>query len=71
MICLAFRFYQIQFRPGLGPADPTGGAYDDPQTPSRLGSRKPLPIPNSLDGIGVEAWCLGYTSNFIFILAVL
>ena len=32
--------HQIHFRPGFAP-DPTGGAYDNPQTPSQLGRGYP------------------------------
>ena len=39
---------KLVFRPGLCPGDPAGGAYDAPQTPSRLGRGHLIPFPQLL-----------------------
>jgi len=49
-IFLAFRFYQIQFRPV-----PAGGAYDAPPDPLvGSGGEHPVPIPQPVDAYGVS-----------------
>jgi len=54
MAYLKFRFYRIQFRPGLCP-DPSGRAYNAP--PDLLVGWRwgyPIPIPHPLDALGIS-----------------
>ena len=48
MASLAFRFYQIQFRPGLRPGPSRGSLRRSPRPSSRMGRGTPPPHPSPL-----------------------
>ena len=55
---------KLVFRPGLGPADPAGGAYDAPPDP-RPRTGTPHPLPQLLQPQLLSNWLSGLTLFFI------